>query len=150
MSAEITDEVHRRLGIELFNHTWDLLDKANRTPQEADEMIHAAHASRFHWEKVGGPINHARGEWQISRVYAVLGRAEPALYHACRCLEICESNAFGDFDLAYAYEAMARAHAVAGNAAGLAEFKTLAQEASEHILEVDDKKLFMIDLSTLP
>jgi hypothetical protein len=28
----------------------------------------------------------ARGEWQISRVYTVVGLAEPALRHAQRCL----------------------------------------------------------------
>ena len=42
-------------------------------------MLHAAHASRFHWGEVGEPVNFARGEWQISRVYAVLGRPEPAI-----------------------------------------------------------------------
>ena len=55
--------------------------------------------------------NLARGEWQCSRVYAVLGRAEPALWHARRCVELDEAGAEGreDWDLAAAYEAMARA-----------------------------------------
>ena len=72
-------------------------------------MLDAPHASRFHWGEVGTAVNLARGEWQVSHVYAVLNRAEPALYHARRCLAICEANAIGDFDLAYAYEAIARA-----------------------------------------
>ena len=37
-------------------------------------MIHAAHASRYHWSQVGTKANLARGEWQVSRVYTVLGR----------------------------------------------------------------------------
>jgi len=41
-------------------------------------MIHAAHASRFHWGEIGKPINLGRGEWQISRVYSVLNRPESA------------------------------------------------------------------------
>ena len=49
-------------------------------------MIHAAHAARYHWSKVGTKANLARGEWQVSRVYTVLERPEPALYHAHRCL----------------------------------------------------------------
>ena len=38
-------------------------------------MIHAAHASRFHWSRAEGAesVNLARGEWQCSRVYAVAG-----------------------------------------------------------------------------
>jgi len=43
-----------------------------------------------------------------------LNTPEPALCHAKRYLEICEESNIGDFDLAYAYEAMARAYAVAG------------------------------------
>ena len=49
-------------------------------------MIHSAHATRCHWGKVGTAANRARGEWQVSRVCATLGGAEPALYHARRCL----------------------------------------------------------------
>ena len=150
MSTEIDDELHRRLGIELFNATWDLLDRANRSLEENECMIHTAHASRYHWELVGTPLNLARGDWQISRVYAEVGRAEPALYHARRCLEICQQQGYGDFDLAYAYEALARASGAAGDAAGLAQYKALAQEAVQQIAEEDDRKLFLTDLATLP
>src|SRR5205085_2370588 len=106
-------EEQRRLAASLFNHVWTLLERDSRTEEEDDEMIHAAHASRHHWGAVGAPVNLARGEWQCSRVYAVLGRGEPALWHARRCLELCDRHSIGDFDLAFAYEALARAHAVA-------------------------------------
>ena len=89
---KIDPTTRRKLAADLFNHTWTLLEKPDRTPAEDDEMIHSAHASRFHWGEVGEPFNLARGEWQCSRVYAVLGRAEPALWHARRCLAINEAN----------------------------------------------------------
>lgn len=96
------DEIHKQFAVNLFNHTWDLLEKKDRTEDEIDEMIHSAHASRYHWGQIGTPINFERGEWQISRVYSVLNKAEPALYHAKRCLDICEKNSIADFDLAIA------------------------------------------------
>ena len=55
-------------------------------PTRTTRCSTAARASRFHWGEVGEPVNRVRGEWQCSRVYAVLGRAEPALWHARRCL----------------------------------------------------------------
>src|SRR5713101_1922567 len=112
-------ETHRLLGVELFNKTWTLIAKAARTPDEEDELTHCAHASAYHWLQVGTAANRARSEWQCSRVYAVLGRAEPALHHAQRCLEICEAepSALEDWDLPFAFEALARAHAVAGDTA---------------------------------
>lgn len=140
----------RQLAVDLFNHVWTLLEQPVRTEAEDDEMIHAAHASRFHWGKVGAPVNLARGEWQVSRVYATLGRAEPALHHARRCLELCEGAELEDFDLPYAYEALARAHAVAGNERERDRYRELAQAGGEQIADADDREHFLDDLLTLP
>jgi len=50
----------------------------------------------------------------VARVQAALGRAELALHHARRCMAATQEAGLGDFDLAYAHEAMARALEVAG------------------------------------
>ena len=47
---------HKQLAAEYFNLTWDLLEKTDRAQEDNDEMIHAAHASRFHWGKVGNAV----------------------------------------------------------------------------------------------
>ncbi len=145
---------HRELAVALFNHVWSLLEVADRTPAQTDEMIHAAHASRFHWSRAEGSqaVNLGRGEWQCSRVYAVLGRGEPALWHAQRCLAYAEAPDGGqeDWDLAAAYEALARAHAVAGDLAAAAEWKAKAAAALEGIADQDDRDVIEGDLATLP
>jgi hypothetical protein len=142
----------RRLAVDLFNHVWTLLRRDARTVEQDDEMIHAAHASRHHWAEAGTAVNLARGEWQCSRVYATLGRAEPALHHARRCLEICEANA-GDleaFDLPFAYEALARAHAVAGDRDEAERWAARGREAAAAIREAEDRELVLADLATIP
>lgn len=141
---------HRQLGVDLFNHVWTLLELPERSREQDDELLHAAHASRHHWGQVGaGPEHLARGEWQISRVYVVLGRAEPALHHARRCLELCEEHGIGDWDLAYAHEALARAHALAGNEDAAARHKRLAREAGDAIADAEDRAHFDDDWATL-
>jgi hypothetical protein len=142
-------EEERKLAGELFNRVWELMEKPNRTPEEDDEMIHAAHASRYHWGAIGNAENWARGEWQISRVYTVLGRGEPAVAHAQRCLEMCRQHGLADWDLAYAYESLARAHKTAGHAAEAAKFKKLAHAAGDQITEADEREHFGKDYSTL-
>ena len=119
----MTPEEQRALGAELFNRTYALMEKANRTPDEDTEMLHCAHASAYHWAQVGTAANRSRSEWQCSRVYAVLGWVEPALHHARRCLEIVQAHPdeMKDWDLPAAYEALARAHMVAGDVDGDAE-----------------------------
>jgi len=147
--APLDAERQRQLAKDLFNHVWTLLDAESRTPTQVDEMIHAAHASRYHWGVVGEPINLARGEWQCSRVYAVLGRAEPALWHGRRCLDICDEQGIADFDLAYAYEALARAHRVAEQLPEAEAYERLAVEAGARISDPDDRVHFHEDLATL-
>ena len=45
--------VHRGLAAALFNHVWTLLETSDRTRDQDDEMLHAAHASRYHWSQTG-------------------------------------------------------------------------------------------------
>ena len=142
-------ELHRELAKQLFNLTWDLLEKEDRTAEDNDRMIHAAHASRFHWGEVGTPLELARGEWQVSRVYAVLGRATAAIYHGKRSLALCEANGIGDFDLAFAYEALARGYAVAGDASNMAEYVGLAGKAAEEIEDEGNREYFLSELATV-
>jgi hypothetical protein len=142
-------ELHKKFATDLFNLTWSLLDKKDRTVEEDDKMIHAAHASRFHWGEIGTPLEFERGEWQISRVYSVLKRSEPALYHAKRCLEICKKNNIGDFDIAFSYEALARAHGVAGLKEQCKENLELAKKAGQQIKKDEDRNYFLGELATI-
>jgi DNA-binding transcriptional MerR regulator len=139
----------RRLAAALFNRTWDLLLKPERSIADDDEMIHAAHASRHHWGVVGKPVNFARGEWQCSRVYAVLGRAEPALHHASRCLSLTTENDLGPFDVGAANEAMARAYRVAGDPDRVAMHVAAADQAAALITDAEDRKILEDDLADL-
>ena len=130
----------RQLGVDLFNEVWRLIE----TREDDERMLHAAHASAYHWSEAPEcePKNRARSEWQVSRVYAVLGRAEPALHHAHRCLELCEANPenMEDWDLPFAYEALARAHAIAGNAGKADRYEQKARELGESLADPEDRE----------
>jgi DNA-binding transcriptional MerR regulator len=139
----------RRLAAALFNRTWELLLKPQRSIADDDEMIHAAHASRHHWGVVGKAVQFARGEWQCSRVYSVLGRAEPAVHHASRCLSLATENDLGPFDIGAANEAMARAYRVAGDPERVAVHVAAADEAMTQITDAEDRKILEHDLADL-
>lgn len=144
-----SQEWHRKVAAESFNLVWELLDKQDRTKEEEDQMVHAAHASRFHWGEIGTALEKERGEWQISRVYSVLGRGQSALYHANRCLEICKENEIGDFDLAFAYEAMGRAYAVLNDQKECEKYIQLAKDAGEKIEDKDNRDYFFSELKAI-
>lgn len=143
-------DVERQIAAACFNRVWTLLEKENRTEAEDAEMIHEAHASTYHWMQIGEPVRRARGEWQCSRVYCVLGHQEAAMFHAKKVLEICQREGIGDFDLAFAYEALARASAVAGDTDEARRWAELARAAATDIAEEFDRELLLGDLETLP
>jgi hypothetical protein len=148
----VSEVAHRRLGVDLFNDVWTLLEKDERTQEEDDLMLHRAHASTYHWLVAPEckPENRARGEWICSRVYSVLRRAEPALHHATRCVQICEQHGIGDFDIAFAHEAVARAHLVGGDEDEARRWARSARELARAIAEDDDRELLERDLASLP
>jgi DNA-binding transcriptional MerR regulator len=148
--AFLSSDDERKMAISYFNSTWDLMEKEDRTVEDDDLMLHMAHASLYHWGEVGKPENRARGEWQVSRVYAVLRRSEPCLHHAQRVLDICIENDIADWDIAFAYEALARGHAIAGDAEGARAMTERALEAAEKIAEEEERKILLADLETIP
>jgi hypothetical protein len=150
MSSTMTDaQIHRSLAVDLFNQTWMLMEKPNRSPEDNDNMIHGAHASCHHWGAVGDATNHSIGEWQISRVYTVLKRPEPALYHARRCLEISEQSSLKPFNIGYAHEAIARALSLTGDPEAAHHLK-LAHEQAAAITDSGDQNILLADLKTVP
>ena len=135
-TMKLSPDQHRQCAKALFNSVWTLLEQPERTRDEDDLMVHRAHAMMLHWLQVGEPVNFARGEWQLSRVYAVLGRFEPAVHHAERCRVICEDNGLGAFDKGFAYEALARAHAVGGDDAQMESFLDRARTVARGIDDI--------------
>ena len=147
MRSESLDPAqHRRLGIDLYNRTWTLMDSPG------DEMLYCAHASAYHWMQANGTTaNRARSEWLCSRVYTLLGRPEPALHHARRCLELVESapSDMEEWDLPAAYEALARAHLAAGDESEASRYKALGMEAIARVADEEDRKPIETDLASI-
>lgn len=142
-------EFHKKLAVDCFNKTWKKMELKDPTNDDIAEAIRLAHASTFHWSFVGAEINQQRGEWICSRVYAHFGFPESALYHAKRCYDLTMKYRFDDFDLGYAYEAMARAYMVLKNEEEKEKFLTLAKESIEQIKKKEDREWFLKDLSSI-
>ena len=63
------------------------------------------------------------------------------------CLDLCEAHGLEDWDLAYAYEAVARAYKTAGAGPEAAAYSKLAREVP--VAEADDREQLEKDLATL-
>ena len=43
---------HRLIAVRLFNETWDLIEKKDRTGDDDSQMLEKAYASLYHWRQV--------------------------------------------------------------------------------------------------
>lgn len=152
MSEEKTyteSQAERFFAIDFHGKTWKLLEKTNRTASDDELLLDYVHASLAHWRVAGTPLNLQRGLWFLSRVYNVLGQTSSSLYYAGRCQEVTiqHKELMEDFDSAFAYEALARANAQAGNKAIAQEYYNLAESAGNAIHDDEDRKIFQSDLT---
>ena len=145
----ITLEQHKQFAIELFNSTWDMIEKTDRSDYDDVRMIHMAHTSLYHWSYVGEAVNMIRGEWQISRVYCCVGLLESAQYHANKSLSICLNNGIGEIDLAFAYEAFTRISVLKQDAEDFNKYQALAYEAAKQIVSLSNRDYFISELEKL-
>lgn len=148
-ALKISEAVQTRLAKTLFNLAWDYLLRDDRSPDDDELMLHAAHASCFFWRQVGQPVHWARGQWQLARVNAVLERPEAALHHARRCLTICREERLGPFDQACAHEALARTGLVAGDLTQARKALAAGFAAAGQIQNAEEKQLALDDLRDL-
>ncbi len=142
-------EDEKREATRLFNMVWKLLKRDDRSLHDNETMVHAAHASRYHWGNVGEPVHWGRGEWQVSRVYAELGRHESAHHHALRYLEICLAHELEPYDHVYAHEALARAAKVKGDNHSLQNHIRNIHQWRVKITDNEELKFIEEDLATL-
>ena len=138
---------HSRFAKSTNQEVWKLLEKSRHSEDEKQRLIHAAHASCYHWSKVGGGLQKQRANWLISRVYVVAGDAPQALQYARICLDLTKghSKEMMDFDLAYAYEAMARASLMNKRSGDGKKFFQMAKNSGDQIKNEEDRNLFFSD-----
>lgn len=143
------NSAHRYFSAHCFNSAWDLIDKTDRTPEEAELMIQLNQASMWHWSQREdcSDQNRSIGYWQAARIRTLLGQAEEARRYAQLCLQY--SQQLAPFYLGYAYEALARAEHQAGNAAKAREFATEARRLAGLVTDKEDQKLLLDDLDSI-
>lgn len=140
---------HRTMAAELFNRTWELLDMGDRTPADDREMLGAAYASRYHWRMVGDARNQSVSDWQMSRVWAVLGDASRAADHGRLALQIAEVDDVGPFYVGYGHEALARAAQLDGDQVTRDRHLAAARDLLAEVGDTDEAALLRKDLDDI-
>jgi hypothetical protein len=141
--------VHKYFSAACFNKTRDFIDSPNRTEEDNFSMLQTAMTSLWHWTQREDATlqNLSVGNWQVSRVYALMGQADNARSYAEVSLK--HAGEADPFYIAFAYEALARAEMIAGNKAKMKAYLQKAYLLVEKIEDVEDKDVLMKDLENI-
>ena len=144
-------KAHKYFSAQCFNKTWEYLDVPERTAEQDEEMLRSAMASHWHWtqRKDYGPVSESIANWQVSRVFAVLGQSDNAHRYGLRALDALEGQENLPFYQGYGYEALARAEAVASNAAQMNSYLEKARQAAAEVSDDNSKQMLLADLDTI-
>jgi hypothetical protein len=142
---------HKFYSADCFNRTWDLLDKAQRSPEEDQDMVQLALASLWHWSQRSDrtETNLSVGYWLASRVYAVLGLGDESRRYANLSLEAIRGRDVPPFYLGYAFEALARAESAAGDREKMSGYLAEARRIAGELPDADGRKALLGDLDTM-
>lgn len=102
-------------AVSLFNEAWTYIDKDGRSADDDRAMLATALGSLACWRKAGNAENFSISDWQVSRVYALLGDAVAAKHYGESALQQATDGKLGPFYAGFAHEALARAALVAGD-----------------------------------
>jgi hypothetical protein len=145
-----SDEVHREIGVDRFNATWDLIDKQDRSADDDVELLLSAMTSRWHWGRVGGPEEISTGDWQVAHAASLVGLGDLALLFARRNLATAEAQGWSGWRLASAHEGVARACAVGGDRTGRDEHVAAAEAALAAEPDDEERQIVAEQLATVP
>jgi hypothetical protein len=139
----------RTLAPRAFNRAWELLDSAELTREQEEEMLAATFAQRHQWYQVGTPRHWAIADWQVSRVAAVLGYADLARRFGERSLELAIEHSLDPFVRGFAHEAIARSAAWVDDVETYTEHLELARALLTDIEDEHDRDLLEADLTEM-
>ena len=112
-------------------------------------MLASALGSLACWRKVGTHKNFSISDWQVARVYALIGDAESARIHGEVALRHATDGALEPFYAGFAHEALARAALVAGDQSRARRHIASATAQAGKVASAQDRGLLDADLAQL-
>jgi hypothetical protein len=150
IAAEESAKWTRRLAIECNNRAWRLSEAVNRSAEEDEEMLHAAHAAALHWGKVGSELNRARATMLLGHVHALRGLGSSALAYARAAFEYVVARESPPWEIAFAHAVLANAAAAAGERPLHAKHHAVARTLGAALPDAEEREMFEATFRVVP
>jgi hypothetical protein len=141
------NEFHKKMGAKTNGGIWGVLDNTDPTEAELEDALEMAYTSRYHWKQVGTITNDVRAVYMISRVFSHMKKGDLAVNYANQMLDLAkkaeeeDADNWASFDMPFVYEAIAKAHAAAGNKDECKKYTQMSQELIDKLEDKQDKEI---------
>lgn len=134
-----------------FAEAWRLISCPERTIAQDEEMVLASLASLWHATKMSDCSDKDLAEryWQLATVFALVGDIARARRYGERSLSKSKSTGVPEINEAYAYAALARVEAVAGDESAYLKYREKATAFANEKLSPYLRGEFLADLDTI-
>jgi hypothetical protein len=140
---------HRRFAAAANNRAWDLTVRT-RSRAEDEEMLNVAHASAWHWAKVGSELNRMRATMLLAEVHASLGLGRSALAYAEEMRTYFLGVQSPPWEVAFVHVVHAHAASAAGESEKHRASYGLAVAAIEAVSGEEDRRNLVSTFSHVP
>jgi hypothetical protein len=140
----------RRLASQANNRAWALAEALHRSPEEDEEMLHAAYAAMYFWKIVGNPSNHAHAALLLAHVCALLRLPQAAAHYLSKSLPYFTEIGSAPSELAFAHAVAANVASAEGNSKSHAMHYSQAQAAIAQVANPEERKIFEATLRVIP
>jgi len=113
-------------------------------------MLHAAHASAWHWTRVGTALNEARANMLLGMAHALASEGPLGLRYAMSAFNYFNEHEAPDWEQAFAHATLAAAARAAGDAALHREHYAEASRLADAIASPEDRAVFMRSFANVP
>jgi hypothetical protein len=140
----------RRLASQANNRAWTLAEAVHRSPEEDEDMLHAAYAAIYFWSIVGTPSNHAHAAQLLAHVCALLKLPQQAAHYLSKSLPYFMQNDCAPSELAFAHAVAANVASAVGDPDSHAMHYSRAHAALAQVPNAEERKIFEATLRVIP
>lgn len=140
----------RRLASQANNRAWTLAESLQRSPEEDEEMLQAAHAAMYFWKMVGTPSHHAHAALLLAHAYALLELPRPARHYLSKSLRYFEKHDGAPWELAFLHAVGANVASTERDEAAHARHYAKAQAAAVRITDAETREMFAATWRVIP
>ena len=143
------DASHKRFAAACNNRAWELSVR-ERSAADDREMLDAAHASAWHWARIGSELQRMRATMLLAEVHALLAMGTSALAYAAEMRAYFLGRETPDWEVALAHAVYAHAAHAAGRSAEHHDAYALAEAALAAIADDEDRAIVAATFRQIP